>query len=60
MLLLESLRPLFANKLTQDDRDPIRIFEIPGMEGMFGLYAPQLEPIKQLLLVRYKRNDERR
>ena len=59
MILLESLRPLFADKLTTDDREPLWTFAIPGweVEGTFGLYAPLWEPWKQLVLVSKKKTN---
>ena len=51
MVLLESVAHLFSEKLTNDPREPIVAFEIPGFDGSFGLFAPLLEPWKQLLLV---------
>lgn len=51
MTLLESVGYLFADKLTADAREPVLIFDLPGLDGPFGLYAPLLEPWKQLLLV---------
>lgn len=51
MTVLESVGYLFADKLTADAREPVLIFDLPGLDGPFGLYAPLLEPWKQLLLV---------
>lgn len=39
------------DKLTTDEREPLTTFEIPGLEGTFGLYAPRGEVWKQLLLL---------
>jgi len=48
---MEYLKPLFADKLKDDDREPTTSFEIPGVEGVFGLYAPKAAFWNQLILV---------
>jgi hypothetical protein len=43
--LLETLKGVFANKLTEDDREPIATFELPFVEpgSMWALYPPKLQ-----------------
>jgi hypothetical protein len=48
---MEFIKTLFADKLLGDEREPVAVFSIPGLEGQFGLYAPRWEPWKQLILV---------
>jgi hypothetical protein len=50
---MEIFKHLFADKLVEDDREPVWIFEIPGMEGTYwGFYPPKMLLWQQLLLVR--------
>jgi hypothetical protein len=52
--LLETLKGVFANKLTEDDREPIATFELPFVEpgSMWALYPPKLHLWHQLIMVR--------
>jgi hypothetical protein len=53
--LLETLKGVFANKLTEDDREPIATFELPFVEPgsfMWALYPPKLHLWHQLIMVR--------
>jgi hypothetical protein len=53
--LLETLKGVFANKLTEDDREPIATFELPYVEpggSMWALYPPRLHLWHQLIMVR--------
>lgn len=47
--ILES--SLFADKLVEDTREPLTTFEIPGLDGTFGLFPPTLGIWQQLLYV---------
>jgi len=52
MMPLSFVQDLFANKLLEDDREPFINFQIPGMEGEFGVLAPKIEFWLQLGYVR--------
>lgn len=41
----------FIDKLVVDDREPVTIIHLPGVEGAFGVYAPNLAFWNQLLAV---------
>jgi len=45
------IRDFFQKKYLDDDREPVFIFGIPGMEGSFGLFAPQAGYWLQLISV---------
>ena len=50
--LLETLKSVFADKLIDDDREPIATFELPLVEGsMWALYPPKLHLWHQLIMV---------
>lgn len=50
--MLELLeQTLFADKLKEDTREPLATFEIPGLDGTFGLYPPVMGVWQQALLV---------
>lgn len=53
--LLETLEGLFADKLIEDDREPILTFELPFVESeqgsMWALYPPKLHLWHQLIMV---------
>lgn len=42
---------IFSDKLDVDDREPVASFQIPGVEGEFGLYPPRLVFWIQLTIV---------
>jgi hypothetical protein len=52
-MILETLQGLFADKLIEDDREPIATFELPLFSGesglLWGLYAPKLHLWHQLI-----------
>ncbi|KAL7559191.1 hypothetical protein ACA910_013198 [Epithemia clementina (nom. ined.)] len=48
---MEVLRNLFADKLIEDDREPLWIFSIPGLDGDYALYAPRSQLWNQLIFV---------
>lgn len=46
------LKPLFANKLVEDDREPVMTFELPWTEDeSYGLLIPKLDFWNQLVYV---------
>jgi hypothetical protein len=53
--LLETLKGLFADKLIDDDREPIVTFELPFVEqtqgSVWALYPPKLHLWHQLIMV---------
>ena len=49
--VMELIRDQFADKLVEDDREPIHEFGIKGLEGTYALYPPRLEIWKQLFVV---------
>lgn len=50
--MLEILeRTLFADKLVDDTREPFATFEVPGVDGTFGIFPPTLGIWQQLLYV---------
>ena len=51
-MIKQLLQSLFVDKLMSDERQPVWEFKIPGVEGNFGLFAPQGELWKQLAFVR--------
>jgi hypothetical protein len=52
--LLETLKGLFADKLIDDDREPIATFGLPFVEQtqVWALYPPKLLLWHQLIMVR--------
>jgi hypothetical protein len=52
-MILETLKGLFADKLVEDDREPIATFELPFSEqgSVWGLYPPKLHLWHQLIMV---------
>ena len=46
---------LFLDDLVEDTRDPLLSFTIPGLDGDFGLFAPQWEIWRQLVAVSIER-----
>jgi hypothetical protein len=53
--LMETLKGLFADKLIDDDREPIATFELPFVEqkqgSIWALYPPKLHLWHQLIMV---------
>lgn len=50
-IMLSFVKNLFANKLVEDNREPLLQFQIPNGEN-FAILAPQLELWIQLAYVR--------
>jgi hypothetical protein len=52
-MILETLKGLFADKLIEDDREPIATFELPFLEqgSSWALYPPKLQLWHQLIMV---------
>ncbi len=54
-LVMETLKGIFADKLIDDDREPIATFELPFVEqtqgSMWALYPPKLHLWHQLIMV---------
>ena len=50
---MDTLKNVYADKLVDDDREPVTTFSIPGWEhyGQYALYAPKSEFWNQLLVV---------
>jgi hypothetical protein len=46
------IESLLVDKLVEDDREFVTTFQIPGVEGSFGLFPPKMNFWVQLLVVR--------
>jgi hypothetical protein len=51
---METLRGLFADKLVEDDREPLWTFEIPHTQGTWGFFPPKLHQWSQIMMVRHQ------
>lgn len=45
------IQSLFEDKAIVDHREPFATFQIPNVEGTFGVFAPEIKPWQQLLTV---------
>ena len=51
IVAMEAIKQLFEDKLITDEREPVHVFSIPGLEGEYALYAPKSQLWNQLIFV---------
>ena len=53
MVMMDFLKRFFEENFNIDNREPIYTFGIPYIDGEFSLFAPNVEPWKQLLFFNF-------